>query len=243
MLHAISPGYSTLHAKSENWKGRAGPMVERNKLAEARDAGVDRKDKRVARTEKAIRTAFFKLLADVDYEKISVSALSREAGVDRKTFYLHYKSIDALADELLRERARLMVRSLIDGLHARECDRLSEPLKIAELFSAFWGEFASDMPHLRSQMRHLPMEMVLDRLPDMLTEAFVEDGRLAGEMPSDMPKCYEQLCAAFVGAGMIALFRRWLLFDSEDATLEEAAALSEMLVFDGLHGVTKVPMP
>ncbi len=64
---------------------------------------MDRKDKRVARTEKAIRAAFFKLLGDIDYERISVSALAREAGVDRKTFYLHYRSIDALADEILRE--------------------------------------------------------------------------------------------------------------------------------------------
>lgn len=207
---------------------------------EARRAdGMDRMDKRVARTEKAIRAAFFKLLGDIDYEKISVSALAREAGVDRKTFYLHYRSIDALADEILRERARLLTRALIDGLHARESGRATEPLKIAELFSAMWGEFSQDGPRMRSQMRHLPIEMVLDRLPDMLTEAFIEDGRLAGEIPPGMPKCYEQLCATFVGAGMIALFRRWLLDETEDASLESVAKLSEILVFDGLHGVAQ----
>lgn len=214
--------------------------VEASSGLEARRAdGVDRKDKRVARTEKAIRAAFFKLLEDVDYEKISVSALAREAGVDRKTFYLHYKSIDALADELLRERARLLTRALIDGLHARESGSVVEPLKIAELFSAMWGELSQDGPRMRSQMRHLPIEMVLDRLPDMLTEAFIEDGRLAGEIPVGMPKCYERLCAAFVGAGMIALFRHWLLDEPEEASLESVAKLSEVLVFDGLHGVAQ----
>ena len=214
--------------------------VEASSGLEARRAdGMDRKDKRVARTEKAIRAALFKLLEDVDYEKISVSALAREAGVDRKTFYLHYKSIDALADELLRERARLLTRALIDGLHARERGSVVEPLKIAELFSARWGEFSQDGPSMRSQIRHLPIEMLLDRLPDMLTEAFIEDGRLAGEIPAGMPKCYEQLCAAFVGAGMIALFRRWLLDEPEDASLESVAKLSEVLVFDGLHGVAQ----
>lgn len=214
--------------------------VEASSGLEARRAdGMDRKDKRVARTEKAIRAAFFKLLEDVDYEKISVSALAREAGVDRKTFYLHYKSIDALADELLREQARLLTRALIDGLHARERGSVVEPLKIAELFSAMWGELSQDGPRMRSQMRHLPIEMVLDRLPDMLTEAFIEDGRLAGEIPVGMPKCYERLCAAFVGAGMIALFRRWLLDEPENASLESVAKLSEVLVFDGLHGVAQ----
>ena len=58
-----------------------------------------------------------------------------------------------------------------------------------------------------------------------------------------MPKCYEQLCAAFVGAGMIALFRRWLLDETEDASLESVAKLSEILVFDGLHGVAQTPSP
>lgn len=210
-----------------------------SRLETRRANGVDRKDKRVARTEKAIREAFFKLLGDVDYEKISVSALAREAGVDRKTFYLHYKSIDALADEILRERARLLTRALIDGLHARERGHAPESLKIAELFSAMWGEFSQDGPRMRSQIRHLPIEMLLDRLPGMLTEAFIEDGRLAGEIPPGMPKCYEQLCAAFVGAGMMALFRRWLLDEPKDASLEDVARLSEALVFDGLHGVTQ----
>lgn len=210
-----------------------------SRLEARRANGMDRKDKRVARTEKAIREAFFKLLGDVDYEKISVSALAREAGVDRKTFYLHYKSIDALADEILRECARLLMRALIDGLHARERGDVVEPLKIAELFSAMWGEFSQDGPRMRSQIRHLPIEMLLDRLPGMLTEAFIEDGRLAGEIPPGMPKCYEQLCAAFVGAGMMALFRRWLLDEPKDASLEDVARLSETLVFDGLHGVAQ----
>lgn len=214
-------------------------MEGSSRLDAMRANGMDRKDKRVMRTEKAIRTAFYKLLGDIDYEKISVSALAREAGVDRKTFYLHYKSIDALVDELLRERARLLARALIDGLHARESGSAVEPLKIAELFSAMWGELSQDGPRMRSQIRHLPMEMLLDRLPDMLTEAFIEDGRLAGEIPVGMPKCYERLCAAFVGAGMIALFRRWLLDEPEDASLESVAKLSEVLVFDGLHGVAQ----
>lgn len=218
-------------------------MEETSGLAAARASGMDRRDKRVARTEKAIRTAFFRLLGDIDYEKISVSALSREAGIDRKTFYLHYRSIDALADELLRERARLITRTLIDGLHAREGGREAESLKIAELFSAMWGEFSHDRSRMRSQIRHLPVEMVLDRLPDMLSEAFIEDGRLAGEIPSGMPKCFERLCAAFVGAGMMAVFRRWLLDDSEDASLEDVARLSETLAFEGLHGVASAAMP
>lgn len=46
-------------------------------------------DRRVVRTRKAIREAFFKLMEDQDYHKITIASIAREADIDRKTFYLH----------------------------------------------------------------------------------------------------------------------------------------------------------
>lgn len=214
-------------------------MAATSGLEAARRSAAGRTDKRAARTEKAIREAYFRLLGDIDYDKISVSALSREAGIDRKTFYLHYKSIDALVEELLRERTRLIVRALVDRMYEREGGGEPAPLDIGRLYAAIWGVRDQSKSRMRSQMRHMPLDMVLDRMPDLLAEAFVEDGRLTSEIPSDVPSYCEQLCASFVGAGMIALFRRWLFSDQEEASLEEAAELAEMLVFDGLHGVAQ----
>ena len=53
-------------------------------------------DRRIVRTRKAINTALDKLLSENDVSKITVSAIAREADIDRKTFYLHYPSIDSL---------------------------------------------------------------------------------------------------------------------------------------------------
>ena len=47
-------------------------------------------DRRVVRTRKAIREAFFKLMENQDYHKITIASVAREADIDRKTFYLHY---------------------------------------------------------------------------------------------------------------------------------------------------------
>lgn len=69
-------------------------------------------DRRVQRTKKALRRALFELLETCDYDSITISALAREAGVDRKTFYTHYRSIDDLVDEILLEQARLIVQEL-----------------------------------------------------------------------------------------------------------------------------------
>lgn len=56
-------------------------------------------DLRVVRTRNAIRSAFEDLVCEVGLDKITVSALTERAGINRKTFYLHYETIDQLFEE------------------------------------------------------------------------------------------------------------------------------------------------
>lgn len=58
-------------------------------------------DLRVERTRKAIREAFVQLAAERNPDKISVTAVTERAGINRKTFYLHYDSIEALFDDVM----------------------------------------------------------------------------------------------------------------------------------------------
>lgn len=60
-------------------------------------------DRRILRTKKSIRQAFLSLLSETAFEDITVSALSDRAGINRKTFYLHYPSTRELYDEIRRE--------------------------------------------------------------------------------------------------------------------------------------------
>ena len=58
-------------------------------------------DLRTIRTKKAIHTAFQEMAAQMDIKNITVKELSERAGINRKTFYSHYDSIEALSKELL----------------------------------------------------------------------------------------------------------------------------------------------
>ncbi len=68
-------------------------------------------DKRVQRTQQALRTALVDLIVERGYERLSVQDILDRACVGRATFYLHYRSkedllrrgLDGLRDELLRE--------------------------------------------------------------------------------------------------------------------------------------------
>ena len=46
-------------------------------------------DRRVLKTRAAIKAALDKLVKEQGMDKLTVSALAREANIDRKTFYLH----------------------------------------------------------------------------------------------------------------------------------------------------------
>ena len=52
------------------------------------------KDLRVRRTLKAIRYAFYKLVLEKNYSDISITELTERAEINRKTFYLHYSSLE-----------------------------------------------------------------------------------------------------------------------------------------------------
>lgn len=54
------------------------------------------KDPRNSRTCKSIVEAFKELLKEKDYEKISISDITRRAEINRKTFYYHFKDIHDL---------------------------------------------------------------------------------------------------------------------------------------------------
>ena len=66
-----------------------------------------REDRRTRYTRQVIQEAFFELLREKDFERISVADLCRRADINRGTFYLHYVDkydlLDQIIDEMLDE--------------------------------------------------------------------------------------------------------------------------------------------
>ena len=61
------------------------------------------KDLRVRRTLASIRRSFYELVLEKNYGDISITELTEHAGINRKTFYLHYSSLDDLVSEIEEE--------------------------------------------------------------------------------------------------------------------------------------------
>lgn len=64
-------------------------------------------DRRTLLTKALIKDALLELLRNTAYEKITVTALCKEAEITRATFYLHYQNLDQVLDETLDDALRL----------------------------------------------------------------------------------------------------------------------------------------
>ena len=65
-------------------------------------------DLRVVKTVRRIKEVFLKLLSTKPLDKITVAELSRTAEINKGTFYLHYRDIYELYNEMLKERLAAM---------------------------------------------------------------------------------------------------------------------------------------
>lgn len=100
-------------------------------------------DKRVARTKAALTRALFELLEEKEFSKLSITELTQRAGVDRKTFYLHYQSVDEILEEFYEEA----LRRLQEGL---ERERIfGERVDVPGFFRVLSSVMAEDMPLYR----------------------------------------------------------------------------------------------
>ncbi len=66
-------------------------------------------DRRIVRTRKALKEALIRLSLEGDFEKLTIKAVTAEAGISYVTFFRHYKSLDDVVEELFTNAAKIMV--------------------------------------------------------------------------------------------------------------------------------------
>lgn len=69
-------------------------------------------DRRTRKTKKALKIAFFELIAHKPINQITVSELTTVADINRKTFYNHYQDVDQVLQAIEVDYADLLVSLL-----------------------------------------------------------------------------------------------------------------------------------
>lgn len=188
---------------------------------------MEKVDRRISKTKQAIADAFEKLIVETDFDKITVSAIAREANINRKTFYLHYSSVEALLDSMAKEHARETVQAIADkGLFDKHpidiegiAQALGESYREARLFNPLF-------------MHKLPISHLIDAMQEPLEVFIAEERKHLGLGP------IEDLgySVRFFLGGMFQVYESW--YNScNDIQFEKITHLLSFTLARGLDGV------
>jgi AcrR family transcriptional regulator len=183
-------------------------------------SGVDR---RVRKTQQAIRDAFIGLVLDRGYENVTVEDITERADVARATFYLHYADKATLLEVLFEEMTAEVTERLTTGVTgAPENPR-------TRIVGALYGhaETYRDLYLLclRGSGHGRARAAYLDVVAEGCQKLFAERLRASGKEPL-VP--VEVISRAYAGAH-VALLEAWLEQEDRDPPEVMAGRQTELL--------------
>lgn len=190
-----------------------------------------REDRRVRRSRKLIVQAFERLLGERPYAQITVSAIAREADIDRKTFYQHFGSIDGLLATL----ADMLAEQVLDQVAAELGEAGAAPdgeRALHVFFRALAEHFEQGAARDRRYAERIPFDVLYGHL----TRAFERQIVRRGLLDEAVGPGERDASLAFILGGLFSLFRSWLLAE-RPGSAEEVAAIACALTEHGLAGM------
>ena len=182
-------------------------------------------DRRMLRTREAIRCALLSLLNQKDVSQITVSELTEKAAISRKTFYLHYSSVDEALQELENEIEQWLLAQLAQSdVWGNRHDlysilsRMDRALQEHETYSCY-------LENRRS--RYFLMYRLKNSIVRMVKE----------QMQQNIPGEEEDMEAAadFAVSGVLSMYYEWLT--AQQVTLRQLADKAQKLLFGAVRGL------
>ena len=189
-------------------------------------------DRRIERSRSLILEALKRLLGRQGADKITISAVSREAGVDRKTVYAHFSSIEGLYEKLAEE----IVTRMLDEVE-RSCGHVASLTEGADesaraVFSAINRAIEADEELDRHIVKNVSEEALVNMLRDILGRA-LKERRL---VPSSIPDALYAYYLQFSVAATVSVYRMWLLSD-RSIPIESASLVARQMLVEGISGL------
>ncbi len=169
-------------------------------------------DRRATRTRQAIRTALLDLIAETDYDRVSIKDLTKRAGIGYATFFRHYQSKDHLMAQILTE--------LIDDLERRLQPGMTTYEEVLTLYKFVHEKRTTCLAALKLARGNPASIRAWKRIDALAHERFM--ARKDWKIPLDVS--INHLVASLWGV------IRWWLKDGEHYSPEQIAAFHTALI-------------
>lgn len=187
-------------------------------------------DRRVIKTRAAIRAAYFALLAENPTERISVSEIARRADIDRKTFYLHYATVEDISREYLT--------SCIDEFTAnmREAGFFERPFYLEVAFLALNRMVERNRDFLRLLAGHEEGEYFWRKLKPIVVEQMVKTY-------GDKVKVGKEIFRVYCSFGVSGIMHLYVdhLCHPDQLTIEQVGKIATDIAYNGFTSLSILP--
>lgn len=186
-------------------------------------------DKRVLKTKKAIKAAHLSIMEEKDISDITISELTRKAGINRRTFYTHYRSISDIIDEIESDMVALLseVVQKIDVIDIRK----SAYNVFIELNEMVAVEFDYYFSRVRMDMRGVFMTRLKGIASELADKLLSENSNLSRETA--------EMISEYIVGGFFNVFVEWRT-SGGNIPVEQAARLAGIMAEGCLESIRKL---
>ena len=183
-----------------------------------------KEDLRVIKTKEIIRNTFKNMILEMDYDYITIKELTERAKINRKTFYLHYDSLDDLLLEIQNSIANNFIEKQVSYTNLED---------MKYLIGLFF-ESANKDPLDERILCSGSYRNISDRINKKVMDYRKKTNR--GAFSNN--EAYENIIFAYYGANSAIIYRQWVA-DGKKLSLEEVKELAIKLVCHGLESIMK----
>lgn len=187
---------------------------------------IEKKDRRIGKTLKSIRDALMNLLEEKDVSQITIKELAECANINRKTFYMHYSSIDDILDKIENETIEKFLLIL------DKCDFFHDQFNEYAFFTSLNDVINEDFDFYKKLIHANSYNFLLIKVKKILKDTLIE--RFYKKLNND--KEVLNLYAEFTASGIMSMYIEWFNIDSK-LSLEDLAKAASNIAFKGINTI------
>ena len=185
-----------------------------------------RNDRRVEKTRNAIINAFKEMIIEKDFNEITIKELAERANINRKTFYLHYESMEEILFDVTVELSEQVFESLNNK-------GFFDPnvIGITPLIETIDELINSNYELTRKLISANSYRFFSRNIKDLIKDAVIRKIK----KHIDMSEYKMNLVGDFIASGLSKLLKDW--FENPQLTINEVSAFASNLIYGGIKGI------
>ena len=185
--------------------------TEGSGTASAKQKKPRARNRNAERSIRLLEEAFVQLLAEKPYDKITVTDVTRQADLNRGTFYAHFSSIEDLMNQLMDSLADTL-SALVEQV--MDLSFVENPMPVLQLIGGFIEENLGLVQKLMESKSIATFtgplkERIRGQIKEFLTKEYAENASAA------------LMIADYISSGLFGVYTSWIKGDYQGVAIDE----------------------